>query len=103
MKRMLEHYQILLAAAVAEPECLVQDLPLMSNAERSQVLEEWNRTSTEYPTELCTHELVEAQVERTRAAIAVVYEQERLCYRELNERANQLAHYLQSGGVGPES
>src|SRR6185436_16432049 len=103
MERMLEHYRILLAAAVAEPECLVQDLPLMSNAERSQVLEEWNRTSTEYPTELCIHELVEAQVERTPEAIAVICGDEQLTYRELNQRSNRLAHYLRSLGVTPET
>ncbi len=102
MQRMLEHYRVLLAAAVVQPECLVQDLPLMSNAERSQVVEEWNRTTAEYPNELCIHELIEAQVDWTPDAIAVICQNEHLTYRELNRRSNRLAHYLRSLGVTPE-
>ena len=59
-------------------------------------------TRAEYPQEKCIHQIFEEQVERTPGAIAVVYKDERLTYRELNERANQLAHYLRKLGVGPE-
>jgi amino acid adenylation domain-containing protein len=77
---------------------------LLKEEERRQLLHEWNATEVRYEGEdLCLHEIVEAQVERTPAAVAVVYEQEQLSYRELNERANQLAHYLQRAGVGAES
>ena len=62
---------------------------------------EWNRTEVEYP-QRCVHEMFEEQVERTPEAVAVEYEGQRWNYRELNERANQLAHYLQELGVGPE-
>ena len=57
----------------------------------------------EYPTEQCLHELFEQQAERTPAAVALVFETEQVSYRELNERANQLAHYLRQLGVGPEA
>src|SRR2546421_13003077 len=62
----------------------------------------WNATQKAYPQDCSLHELVEAQVERTPEAIAVCFEQEQLTYRQLNERANALAHYLQTLGVGPE-
>src|SRR6185369_12263307 len=79
------------------------ELPcLLSDEERQQLLVEWNETSVEYPAEQCIHELFEQQVERTPEAVALVFEAEQVSYRELNERANQLAHYLQQLGVGPE-
>ena len=62
---------------------------------------EWTDTTVAYPRETCVHELFEQQVERTPDAVAVVFEDQELTYRELNERANQLAHYLRSRGVGP--
>ena len=63
---------------------------------------EWNDTKTDYPNDKCIHELFETQVEKTPDAVAVVFEDQRLTYRELNHRANQLAHYLRKLGVGPE-
>ncbi|MFK0731302.1 MAG: amino acid adenylation domain-containing protein, partial [Gloeotrichia echinulata HAB0833] len=76
--------------------------PLLSAAERHQLLVEWNHTSSEYPTDKCIHQLFESQVERTPDAVAVVWENQQLTYWELNQRANQLAHHLQTLGVGPE-
>src|SRR5208337_5258587 len=61
-----------------------------------------NNTKTEYPKNKCIHELFEAQVELTPEAIAVVFEDQQLTYREINNRANQVAHYLYRAGVGPE-
>src|SRR6185369_4546162 len=79
------------------------ELPcLLSDEERQQLLVEWNDTSVEYPAEQCIHELFEQQVERTPEEVALVFEAEQVSYRELNERANQLAHYLRQLGVGPE-
>ena len=75
---------------------------LLTEAERAQQLVEWNQTTREYESEQCIQQLFEAQVERTPEAVAVVYEAEQLTYAELNERANQLAHYLRALGVGPE-
>ena len=78
----------------------VDRLPLLGEAERRQVLEEWNETEAEYPKEKCVHELFEEQVEKTPEAVAVVYEDEQLSYGELNRRANQLAHHLRESGGG---
>ena len=64
---------------------------------------EWNQTEVAYPKDRCLHELFEEQVERTPDAVAVAFEDEQLTYRELNERANQLAHHLQKLGVGPDT
>jgi len=100
--RMLGHFQTLLEGIIANPEQRISELPLLSDAERQQVLVEWNKTQTAYPRGSSIHELFEAQVERTPDTIAVGFEQEQLSYGELNGRANQLARYLQSRGVGPE-
>ena len=100
--RMLGNFQTLLEAMVADPEQRLSDLPLLTETERQQLLVEWNAAKTEFPRDLCIHQLFEAQVERTPDAIAVVFEAERLTYGELNRRANQLAHHLRALGVGPE-
>lgn len=81
----------------------IEGLPLLSEAELHQQLVEWNDTQMDYPLSQCFHELFEAQVERTPEAVAVAFEQEQLSYRELNQRANQMAHYLQDMGVGPDT
>ena len=75
---------------------------MLTEAERHHLLVEWNETKTNYPGDKCIHELFEEQVERTPDALALVFENEHLTYRELNCRANQLAHYLQGLGAGPE-
>jgi len=100
--RMIGHFQTLLAGIAAAPEQRVSDLPLLTDAERKQLLVEWNDTKTPFPEDACIHELFEAQAQRTPEAMAVVFGDQQLSYRELNHRANQLAHYLQKLGVGPE-
>lgn len=102
INRMLGHFQTLLEGIVANPEQRLADLPLLSEAERHQLLVEWNDTQVDYPKELCIHQLFEAQVELTPNSIAVIVENEQLTYQELNSRSNQLAHYLQKLGVGSE-
>ncbi|ARK45031.1 non-ribosomal peptide synthetase [Burkholderia pseudomallei] len=77
-------------------------LPLLDEAERKQVVYEWNATERDYPIEQCIHQLFEAQVDRKPEAIALTFEGQRLSYAELNARANRLAHYLQGRGVGPD-
>lgn len=77
-------------------------VPLLGAAERRQILSEWNQTEAPYPADKCIHHLVEAQAERTPAAVAVQHEGEKLSYHDFNERANQLAHYLRTLGVGPD-
>jgi amino acid adenylation domain-containing protein len=100
--RIVGHWQTLLEGIVANPDQHLAALPLLTEAERHQLLVQWNDTATDYPRDSCIHQLFEAQVERTPNAVAVVYETEQLTYRELNRRANQLAHYLRRLGVGPE-
>ncbi|MHC5763140.1 amino acid adenylation domain-containing protein, partial [Nostoc sp.] len=100
--RMVEHLQTLLSGIVVNPQQRLSELPLLSEPEKYQLLQEWNDTQVEYPQQQFIHELFEAQVERTPDAIAVVFEDEQLTYCELNARANQLAHYLRSLGVKPE-
>jgi amino acid adenylation domain-containing protein/FkbM family methyltransferase len=100
--RMSGHYQTLLESIVADSTRRISDLPLFTEAERHQLLMEWNGTARDYPHDQCLHQLFEAQVERTPDTVAVVFEDEQLTYRDLNRRANQLAHHLRALGVGPE-
>ncbi|AOX00478.1 non-ribosomal peptide synthetase [Moorena producens PAL-8-15-08-1] len=103
ISRMVSHYENLLSAAVETPERLISQLPLMKESELDQILVEWNNTKTDYPTDKCIHQLFEEQVENNPNSIAVVFENEKLTYSELNGKANQLAHYLQGLGVKPET
>nr|QEO74875.1 condensation domain-containing protein [uncultured bacterium] len=100
--RLGQHFQKLLEAIVQEPDARLTALPLLTEAERRQLLFDWNTTSANYPLEDCIDRLFEAQVLKTPGATAVVFEDEQLTYDELNRRANQLAHYLRRLGVGPE-
>jgi amino acid adenylation domain-containing protein/non-ribosomal peptide synthase protein (TIGR01720 family) len=100
--RILSHFQTLLGGIIADPEQRLADLPLLTAAERQQLLVEWNTTAADYPQDTCLHRLFEAQVERTPDAIAVVCNGQRLTYDALNRRANQLADYLRAFGVGAE-
>ena len=100
IERLIGHYETLLKGAVANPELRIGELPVLTGRERKQMIEEWNATEAEYPA-LCVHEWIEKQVERSPGAIACCDETERLSYRELNERANQLAHFLELHGAGP--
>lgn len=102
VQRMAGHFQTLLEGIVANPEQHISTLPLLSAAERHTLLVEWNDTQVDYPKDVCSHQLFEAQVKRTPDAIAVVFADDHLTYRELNAQANQLAHYLRNLGVGPE-
>jgi amino acid adenylation domain-containing protein len=83
------------------PECQ-SELPVICEAERRQLLVEWNDTRRDYPKDRCIHELFETQVQKTPDAVAVQFDCNQLTYRELNTRANQLAHYLRGLGVRPE-
>ncbi len=100
--RMLGHFQTLLESIVAHPEQRIADLPFLSEAERHQLLVEWNNTRVSYPQDRCIHQLFEAQVEQTPDAFALVFEEKKITYQELNKRSNQLAHYLQKLGVGED-
>lgn len=102
IERMAGHFQTLLEGIVVSPDARLSELPLLTEAERRQLLIEWNATATDYPRDKCIHELFEAQVERSPEAVAVVFEDQQLTYAELNAKANQLAHHLRGLGVGPD-
>ncbi|MEM9272766.1 MAG: amino acid adenylation domain-containing protein [Cyanobacteria bacterium P01_F01_bin.143] len=99
---MTEHFISLLSSIVENPEQPITQLPLLTATEKGKILREWNDTTVAYPKTLCFHQLFEAQVERTPEAVAVVFQDQKLTYKELNQRANQLAHHLQKLGVTPE-
>lgn len=99
--RVFRSYQVLLEGIANDPEERINRLPLLTPGDRHQILTNWNPTSTNYP-DICIHQLFEEQVERTTEAIALVYEGKQVTYRELNARSNQLAHFLQNRGAGPE-
>ncbi|NCR21291.1 MAG: amino acid adenylation domain-containing protein [Microcystis aeruginosa L111-01] len=100
---MVGHFQTLLKGIVANPQQTVRELPLLTESEKQQLLVEWNQTQQDYPQNLCIHQLFEAWVEQTPDAIALIFKGEQLTYRELNSKANQLANYLQTLGVKPET
>jgi amino acid adenylation domain-containing protein/non-ribosomal peptide synthase protein (TIGR01720 family) len=102
MSRMVGHFQTLLENIVANPEARIAELSLLSASEQHQLLVEWNDTQTDYPQGKCIHQLFEEWVEQTPDAVAVVFENQQLTYRELNDRANQVAHHLQNLGVKPD-
>jgi len=100
--RLLGHYGNLLEGIVARPDGRLSDLPLLEPRERGRLLVEWNDTGCDWPRAVCLHELFESQVERTPESEAVSFGGRTLSYRELNSRANRLAHQLRDLGVGPE-
>ncbi|HYO59462.1 non-ribosomal peptide synthetase, partial [Archangium sp.] len=101
--RMAGHFQKLLEGWVARPEQRLSELSLLTAEERHRLLVEWNSERAEYPTDRTIHQLFEEQVERTPEAPAVDFMGTQLTYRELNRRANQLAHHLRTLGVGQET
>ncbi len=102
IERFLRHFEILLHGALANPKLRLSELPLLTSEERRQVLFDWNSTRMEYPSEKRLHELFEYQASVTPDAVAVVCGPESITYRELNERAERVARYLQVRGVQPD-
>jgi len=101
MVRFLKHFQVLLEGIVKNPDASIAVLPLLTEPERQQLVE-WNDTFSEYPQDVCAHQLFEAQAEQTPDAVAVVFGESQLTYKQLNQRANQLAYHLKALGVGPD-
>ena len=92
----------LITALESAPDTAMREIGVLPEAERRQVLYDWNATQADYPQDRCLHELFEAQVRNTPEAVALVFEDQALSYAELNARANRLAHYLRRLGVGPD-
>ena len=101
IRRMADELATLIASAIRAPSALIRDLESLSNEERTRIVEGFNQTTETFP-EKCIHTLFEQQARQTPDAVAVVCGSEQLTYAQLNERANQLAHYLQKLGVGPD-
>ena len=99
MERMMGEYETLLREILADPSQRLSEYSLLTEQQKHRLLVEWNNTETEYKKVAGIHQLFESQVEQNPDAIAVVFEDQSLTYQELNERSNQLAHYLQSLGV----
>jgi amino acid adenylation domain-containing protein len=102
IERYLGYFRNLLRAMAADDARAIDCLPIVPESERHHLLREFNNTGAEYPKDVPLAKLVEQQVERTPDAVAVTYDEQRLTYRELNERANQLAHELIKQGAGPD-
>src|ERR1700733_6448893 len=98
---MAANWRRLLDGAVTNPNQRLSDLPVLTSDERKQILEHWNSTGSVYP-QACIHELFELQAERSPDGIAIIFEDSQLTYRELNQRANQLAWQLRRKGVRPD-
>src|SRR5205823_9714206 len=103
IERMLGNFGVLLTAVAENPSLRLSELPLLTEAERRQMLRDWNATESDYPRDACLHHLFEQQAARTPEAVAIVMGGEQITYRSLDDRANQLANYLMQLGAGQES
>lgn len=101
--RLIDHFETLLDAVVADPSLRVSNSPILPKEERNLLLYTWNASKRDYPKHKCIHELFEDQVEKTPDSIAIAFENEELTYSVLNQRANQLGRYLKKRGVGQDS
>ncbi|WP_236144697.1 non-ribosomal peptide synthetase [Nostoc sp. CMAA1605] len=102
VQRMLGHFLQIIETVTINPDCQLSDIDILTTEEHHQLLKQWNKTETKYAQDKCLHQLFEEQVERSPEAIAVVCENEKITYKQLNEQANQIAHHLQSLGVKAE-
>ncbi len=102
VRRMAERYVLVLQSAVENLDRPITEVPLLTRAERRQVLHEWNETKRSFPPDAYVHELFEREAARAPESTALVFDGRRLSYAELNRKANQLAHRLRRLGVGPE-
>jgi amino acid adenylation domain-containing protein len=101
LRRWLSHYETVLRGIVARPDDPVSVLPVLNEADKRTILDEWNDTNVAFPDEKRLHRLFEAQVRRSPDAEAVVDGADRVSYQDLNARANRLAHHLRRAGIGP--
>jgi amino acid adenylation domain-containing protein len=100
---LLARFERLLEGIVAGPDEPIGELPFLTDAERRTILTDWNAKEVDFPRDRCLHELFEERADAEPGAVAAVFDGQELTYRELDERANQLAHHLTSLGIGPES
>jgi amino acid adenylation domain-containing protein len=103
IRRLIGHFETLIDGLIQDPDARVSALPLLPAQERQQILVDWNNTAAAYANDLCIHTAFEQQAARTPEAAAFLYRDDQLTYRQLNESANRLAHYLIRQGVTPGS
>lgn len=101
IQRMCGHYTTILTSIALNPHQSISELPMLTERERVQILYDWNATQAEFP-QTCVHQIFEQQVALRPDSIAVLFEERQMTYRELNQRANQVANFLRKRGVGPE-
>ncbi|MCP5102652.1 MAG: amino acid adenylation domain-containing protein, partial [bacterium] len=101
IKRFVTHFLNLIAGVVNNPGCPIGDLPILSREEREEILFQWNNTGKEYGIR-CLHHTFREQAARTPGAAALVFEDRKLTYEQLNRKADQLAHHLLTLGVEPD-
>lgn len=102
IERFIERFEVLLRGIVKNPEENISVLPILTEAEQKLIVDEFNDTAKEFPTDKCVHQLFEDQAKITPDATAVVYKEQQLTYHELNQKANSIAHRLQEFNIGPE-
>ncbi|HEX5876135.1 MAG TPA: non-ribosomal peptide synthase/polyketide synthase, partial [Pyrinomonadaceae bacterium] len=103
IRRMLVHFETMLRGIVQQPDCRISELPLLKRDEEQQLVVEWNQTAADFSRTSCIHNFFYEQAAKTPDEVALICGQERLTYRELDQAANRLAHFLRRDGVGPES
>lgn len=103
IERFFKHFKAILHSSLENTNTLITELQVLTEEERHHMLVEWNDTRADYPRDKCVHQLFEDHAEQTPDAPALFYGDQKLTYRELNQRANQLAHYLQTLGIGPNA
>lgn len=103
VSRLSEHFHVLLNNIIKNPEKTIGDFEILSDAQQRQILVDFNNTRSDLPEDKCIHHLIEEQAEKAPNKTAVSFGDHQLSYDELTTRANQLAHYLQKLGVGPET
>ena len=103
IERMAEHLQVLIESILSNPSARISDFEILTPKENQQLLVDWNNTQVDYPSEKCIHQLFEEQVEKTPNNTVISFENSQITYKELNEKSNQLAHYIKGRGVETES
>lgn len=102
IERLSKHYQNLLSSTIQHPDQPLSTLNFLTPTEHNKLLHQWNNTTVDYGEAICLHTLFEQQAAKTPDAIALISTETQYSYQELNKKANQLAHYLQEQGIGPD-
>ncbi|MDJ0580940.1 amino acid adenylation domain-containing protein [Crocosphaera sp.] len=103
IQRLLKYFQSVLQTLVDSPQKKLQNLSILPKSEQQQILVEWNQTQRNYPLEKTLPQLIESQVSVTPKNVAVIFEEQKLTYQQLNQKANKLAHYLRKLGIEPDT